>query len=227
MEELIKPNQEESVESVEKATRDQYLCDKWFAKRKTRLTSSRFGLICKRKKAFDKKFCENLTEERDLSKVPAVAYRLSHEAVALERFRSQMGLEVVRKAGFFICNRYPYLGATPDGIIPAGDENENGTEECLVEIQCPYAHRFTGTAPDYLILGEDGEYELSKKHNYYYQVQGQLYVCEKEMCYFVVYTFPRLFIVKVHKDIDFCEEHMIPKLNDFYFNYFKPLVVDE
>ena len=43
MEELIKPNQEESVESVEEATRDQYLCDKWFAKRKTRLTSSRFG----------------------------------------------------------------------------------------------------------------------------------------------------------------------------------------
>ena len=99
---------------------------------------------------------------------------MAHESVALERFRSQMGLEVIRKAGFFICTRYPYLGATPDGVIPAGNENENkSSEECLVEIKCPYAHRFTGTAPDYLILREDGEYELSKKHNYYYQVQGQ------------------------------------------------------
>ena len=222
---MEKTSSEEDKCKIEEATRDQYLCDKWFAERKTRLTSSRFGLICKRKKAVTKRFCQKLVDGRDLRKVPAVAYGLAHEAVALERFRSQMGLEVVRKAGFFICNRYPYLGATPDGIIPAGDENEN--EECLVEIKCPYAHRFTGTAPDYLILGEDGEYELSKKHNYYYQVQGQLYVCEKEMCYFVVYTFPRLFIVKVHKDIDFCEEHMIPKLKEFYFNYFKPLVVDE
>ena len=118
-----------------------------------------------------------------MSKVPAIAYGLSHEAVALERFRSQMGLQVIRKAGFFICNRYPYLGATPDDIIPSGDENENkSTEECLLEIKCPYAHRFTGTASDYLILREDGEYELNKKHNYNYQVHGKLYVCEKEMC---------------------------------------------
>ena len=166
MEELIKEdtNQEESVESVEEATRDQYLCDKWFGERKSRLTSSKFGLICKRKKAVDKKFCESLVNGRDLSKVPSVAYRLAHEAVELERFRSQMGLEVIRKAGFFTCTRYPYLGATRDGVIPAGNENENKPEkkngECLVEIKCPYAHHFTGAAPDYLILREDGEYEI-------------------------------------------------------------------
>ena len=130
---MIEKNRKEDLlyNDLEEATRDQYLCDRWFAERKTRLTSSRFSLICKRKKAVDKKFCERLTEERDLSKVPAVAYGLSHEAVALERFRSQMGLEVIHKAGFFICHRYPYLGATPDGIVPAGDYNENkSTEEC-------------------------------------------------------------------------------------------------
>ena len=32
---------------LEKATQDQYLCDRWFAVRKTKLTFSRFGLICK------------------------------------------------------------------------------------------------------------------------------------------------------------------------------------
>ena len=226
MEEL---NKSEDNRKIEEATRDQYLCDKWFAERKLRLTSSRFGLICKRKKAVTKKFCQKLVEGRDLRKVPAVAYGLTREAVALERFRVQMGLEVVRKAGFFICHRLPFLGATPDGIIPMGDETQ--TKDCqleaLVEIKCPYAHRFNGRAPDYLELQEDGQYELNKRHNYYYQVQGQLYVCEKDLCYFVVFTFPRLYIVKVYKDVDFCELHMIPKLKEFYFNYFKPMIVDE
>ena len=96
MEELNKS--EEENRKIEEATQDQYLCDKWYAERKTRLTSSRFGLICKRKKAVTKKFCQKLVEGRDLRKVPAVAYGLAHEAVALERFRIQMGFEVVRKA---------------------------------------------------------------------------------------------------------------------------------
>ena len=216
---------------IEEATRDQYLCDKWFAERKTRLTSSRFGLICKRKKAVTKRFCQKLVDARDLRRVPAVAYGLAHEAVALERFRVQMGFEVIRKTGFFICHRLPFLGATPDGIIPESAEAKANDkirrEEALVEIKCPYNHRFNGKAPDYLELQEDGQYELSKKHNYYYQVQGQLYVCEKDLCYFVVFTFPRLYIVKVYKDVDFCELHMIPKLKEFYFNYFKPMIVDK
>ena len=225
---LVMNKSEEENRKIEEATRDQYLCDQWFAVRKLWLTSSRFGLICKRKKAVTKKFCQKV-EGRDLCKVPAVAYGLAHEAVALERFRVQMGLEVVRKAGFFICHRLPFLGATPDGIILPGDETQ--TKDCqseaLVEIKFPYAHRFNGRAPDYLELQEDGQYELNKKHNYYYQVQGQLYVCEKDLCYFVVFTFPRLYIVKVYKDVDFCELHMIPKLKEFYFNYFKPMIVDE
>ena len=234
---MEKTNSEEerSRIEVEEATRDQYLCDKWFAERKTRLTSSRFGLICKRKKAVTKRFCQKLVEGRDLRKVPAVSYGLAHEAVALERFRDQMGLEVIRKAGFFICHRLAFLGATPDGIISRSNEAKDKNkirracleEDALVEVKCPYNHRFNGKAPDYLELKEDGEYELNKRHNYYYQVQGQLYVCEKDLCYFVVYTFPRLYIVKVYKDEDFCERHMIPKLKDFYFNYFKPMIVDE
>ena len=119
---MEKTNLKEDQCKIEEATRDQYLCDKWFAERKTRLTSSRFGLICKRKKAVTKRFCQKLVDGRDLRKVPAVAYGLAHEAVALERFRVQMGFEVIRKAGFFICHRLPFLGATPDGIIPKSDE---------------------------------------------------------------------------------------------------------
>jgi hypothetical protein len=35
-----------------KKTKDQSKCDDWFAERKFRLTSSKFGDICKRKKKF-------------------------------------------------------------------------------------------------------------------------------------------------------------------------------
>ena len=38
---MEKTSSEEDKCKIEEATRDQYLCDKWFAERKTRLTSSR------------------------------------------------------------------------------------------------------------------------------------------------------------------------------------------
>ena len=66
--------------------------NKW---EKQRLTSSRFEQICKRKKAVDLKFCPSLNSTKDLSKIPAIAYGLTHEALALDRFK----LNVNRNAG--------------------------------------------------------------------------------------------------------------------------------
>ena len=40
----------------------------------------------------------------------------------------------------------------------------------------------------YLKRDEDGQVYLSPTHEYYYQIQGQLAVCEKEYCDFVCWT---------------------------------------
>ena len=101
-------NQAYSFEkAVEKQTREQHKSDRWYQERKYKLTSSRFGEICKRHK-YDLKYCEGLsTNQKDLSHIPAVKFGLNQEKVALEQFKQRMRFDVVKKAGFFISKAYP------------------------------------------------------------------------------------------------------------------------
>ena len=215
-------NQYSFEKEVEEQTREQYKSDRWHKERKYKLTSSRFGEICKRRK-YDLKYCESLsTNQKDLSHIPAVKFGLNQEKVALEQFKQRMRFDVVKKARFFISKAYPHLGASPEGIVPASELND----EAPVEVKCSYANRFSGEPPNYLYKVAS-HFKLRRDHKYYYQIQGQLYCTGLEMCYLVVYTFPRLFIVRVYKDSNFCNHHMIPKLNEFYYQYFKPLIVDK
>lgn len=55
---------------------------------------------------------------------------------------------------------YPFLGASPDGITPAG---------VMLEIKCPSSRKITGIPPSY----------------YWCQVQGQLEVCDLDRCDFL------------------------------------------
>lgn len=61
-----------------------------------------------------------------------------------------------------------HFGASPDGIVDNGSENKNYIGRML-EIKCPGARQITGLCPEY----------------YYAQVQGQLEVCDLELCDFV------------------------------------------
>ena len=128
-------NQAYSFEKeVEKQTREQHKSDRWHQERKYKLTSSRFGEICKRRK-YDLKYCESLsTNQKDLSHIPAFKFGLNQEKVALEQFKQRMRFDVVKKAGFFISKAYPHLGASPDGIVPASELND----EALVEVKCSF-----------------------------------------------------------------------------------------
>ena len=105
---------------------------------------------------------------------------------------------------------------------PAAELND----EALVEVKCSYANRFSGEPPNYLYKVAS-YFKLKRDHKYYYQIQGQLHCTGLELCYLVVYTFPRLFIMRVYKDAHLCNRHMIPKLNRFYYQYFKPLIADK
>ena len=63
-------------QEVEEQTRNNK-SDRWHKERKYKLTSSRFGEICKRRK-YDLKYCESLiTNQKDLSHIPAVRFGLN------------------------------------------------------------------------------------------------------------------------------------------------------
>lgn len=72
------------------------------------------------------------------------------------------------KCGFFISAEYPFLGASPDGLLG---------EDTIIEIKCPYSSRkslINEITVPYLYYN-NGELALKKNHPYYAQVQGQLY----------------------------------------------------
>ena len=76
------PQRQHCFEEIEEQTREQHQSDRWHQERKYKLTSSRFGEICKRHK-FDLKYCESLsTKQKDLSHIPAVKFGLNQGMVA-------------------------------------------------------------------------------------------------------------------------------------------------
>jgi hypothetical protein len=65
----------------------------------------------------------------------------------------------------------------------------------IIEIKCPHISKdmtpqqgVVAKKIKFLKIKNNGDLQLDKNHNYYYQVQGQLRVANKCSCYFVVCT---------------------------------------
>jgi len=105
--------------------------------------------------------------------------------MAKKNFEERLGLEVL-PAGLFIDKILNFLACSPDGLIGNKD---------LLEIKCPYNSKdltiLEGVEQKkikFLSANNSGELQLKKTDIYYYQVQGQLHVANKQNCYFVVWT---------------------------------------
>lgn len=65
---------------------------------------------------------------------------------------------------------------------------------------------------NFLKLNSNGELELKKTHDYYYQVQGQLHIAKKQYCYFVVYSENMIHFETIQRNNEFWENVMQHKL---------------
>lgn len=54
-------------------------------------------------------------------------------------------------------------------------------------------------------------------------MQGQLNICQKEKCFFIVYVNDKIpiFIEEIKRDVNFWEEKMLPILKQFYLELFR------
>ncbi|CAG9773499.1 unnamed protein product [Ceutorhynchus assimilis] len=113
--------------------------------------------------------------------------------------------------------------ASPDGLI--GDTQ-------LMEIKCPYSicnmNPAEAIKEKKLAFAEfvDNEFHLKRNHNYYYQIQGQLAIADKQMCYFVVWSPHGMVVEEIFRDLQFWNEKCIPKLKSFYENFVLPELID-
>ena len=76
------------------------------------------------------------------------------------------------------------------------------------------------------LIEVDGQLVLNRKHDYYYQVQGQMFCTGKQTCDFFIYTFKDSKIITVHRNEEFITE-MIGSLTVFYDKYFKKKVLEK
>ena len=64
-------------------------------------------------------------------------------------------------------------------------------------------------------------YELKRRHDYYYQIQCQMYCCKREWCDFIVRTNKDVHVERIQRDHIWWEQQM-EKLCEFYFSALLP-----
>ena len=108
--------------------------------------------------------------------IPALNWGRIHEVNAFQEYTSYMSSHdtvVVHKSGLVINPKYPYIGASPDGVVSCmccGDG--------LLEIKCPFKYRDKSPTDEEalndknycLVRNDHGDIHLSPTHAYYDQV---------------------------------------------------------
>ena len=128
----------------------------------------------------------------------------------------------------FINPQWPFIGASPDGII---------TCECctkgVLEIKCPYCHHeesiksAAANSSNFCLVEQENSLYLDHSHAYFYQVQTQLFVCDVEYRDFCVCTFASdqdestLHIERIYKDETFWDE-CLAKAKQFFMTCLLP-----
>ncbi|XP_062603717.1 uncharacterized protein LOC134265512 [Saccostrea cucullata] len=209
---------ESDVVRIEESTRQQSASQIWFIERKWRLTASKFGEICKAtSRRNTKKLCAALLSDVQINS-EALRHGKNYKAKALKVFNSKFNVNA-KKCGFFVCLDKPFLGASPDAVVDGSS---------IVEIKCPFNGRNDVVKPGknfkFLKYDDEGKIVLKTSSKYYDQIQGQLYVTKRSLCYFVVYTLSDLFVQKILFDDEYCNNCLLPKLETFYKTFFRSYV---
>ncbi|KAG0417891.1 hypothetical protein HPB47_005279, partial [Ixodes persulcatus] len=118
---------------------------------------------------------------------PLRLYGRDNEPKAIERLETDKGVNV-KKCGLFVDREYPYLAATPDGLVG---------EDTVVEVKCPENSKdltpLEGVQKKKIAFCEEveiggaktGAIALKKSSNHWYQVPGQLHITGRTNCLFV------------------------------------------
>lgn len=205
------------IESIESSTRKQAASTQWREERKKRVTSSVFGTVCK---ATDRRDMEALANSICTPKelrTPAILHGIKYEPVAVQKFEQSENVQT-QPCGLFVSKSHPYLAASPDRIIDS---------DTLLEVKCPFSSREKNITPvtvPYLVSTNEGM-TLDPKHDYYYQVQGQMYCSGRKMCKFLVFTQKDMKVLPIKYDETFVSA-MIKKLQKFYNEHFRSVLIN-
>ena len=207
---------EETV-TIECETRGQGSSNAWFRYRAGRVTASNFKAAARTQAAnpgnlsrsLIKRICYPATARFTTA---ATTWGCEHETEAVTAYEtiittSHTSVSVSHSPGLHINPCFPHLGASPDAIIECSCHGRG-----MVEVKCPYCKRgnpMEDAADDpkfCLQKNSDGVLSLKTSHQYYYQVQTQLFVSGLPYYDFVVFSGSNnIFIQRIVPDNEFWE----------------------
>lgn len=220
---------EAQCEAIEKATRDQSINPVWHEQRKGRITASKFYKVCTRTEtAFKKSIDANCLVKDIMGLTKKVSTIGMKHGLATEPHAKRKLVEIVKSlkhkqvvvqdTGLIINPKYPHLGASPDMIVSCSCHGK-----FVVEIKCP--EKIKDTKPsvanlDYLTC-DDKTVRLKQRHDYYFQIQGQMGITGVEQAIFFVFTHHGHYVEMIEFDSALWEQ-MLYKFNYFWYKYVAP-----
>lgn len=213
---------------IENLTRKQSLSDIWHQERAFRISASIMKTVCHRKRETNvKSFVTNKLYPKTINSA-AINYGKAHEDMAIKNYieyQEKSGVRVtVRKCGLYINPAIPWLASTPDSIVETDDEMG-----CL-EVKCPYVCRTKQISvaaleqSSFCLKSNEGMLQLKKKHQYFYQIQTQLFVTRLSWCDFVVWAPNDIHVERILYDQCFIDD-AVSKARTFYFDIYLPAIV--
>ena len=212
--------------NIEKITRAQSASKEWYLFRAGRVTASRMKAVCstpleRPSPSLVKTICYPHTTKFSTH---ATRWGCDHEASALQRYcevsQTTHTNFTCKESGFTINPNMPYMGASPDSVVSC---------DCcgigVVEVKCPYCLRksvLSDKADSLVVIG--GKLQLSKKHAHYYQVQTQLFVCDRKYADYVVWTECDVHIERIERDEQLWN-HVEPRAKAFFVQAILPELV--
>lgn len=140
------------------------------------------------------------------ARMPYLQYQIAHGHVNIK----------IDLTGLHISKEYVYLGASPDLLVQC-DCCGHG----MAEIKCPItlkdATSICDSRPKFL-RANGKELHLNSTHYYFAQIQGQMAICGKKWCDFVVFCPNDLFVERIQFDLKYWEI-LLSKLIYFYSNF--------
>ncbi|KAL0829816.1 hypothetical protein ABMA28_003299 [Loxostege sticticalis] len=213
-------------DGIERNTILQRDSSEWLEIRKNLITASNFGPVCKRQVSKDTApLVKNILYKSNISHVVSIAHGIENEQQALQKIEQQENVSI-EPCGLFIDKDFPFIGATPDGLIG---------NDVLVEVKCPFAASKIGLTKaieenKIQILKYNKKTRtttINKRSNWFFQVQG-LHVTGRRQCLFGIWAGEKepVHIERIEKDDEFWKSNMESKLSHFYHKCLLPEIIN-
>lgn len=197
----------EDIQNIKDKTVGQTKSQLWWLVRKSRLSGSRAGQICKtvRLGKFSKSYATGIIIQKSFS-CAATKWGVLNEEKAVRKYEKVTATKV-SKIGFCIAPEANFFGSSPDAI------SEDG--QLVLEVKCPYSikDQMPTMAP---YIKKNG---IKNDHQYYFQCQSHMLVTGAKRCDLIIFTNKGLYIQNIKFSKTFCEK-MINDLKLYFCKVF-------